>query len=537
MTAPSQAAHARGEATLSQPARLTIRIEPSQPIGQVDRNIFGHFIEHLGRCIYGGIFDPGSPLSDERGFRTDVLAAARRIGVPNLRWPGGNFASAYHWEDGVGPVAQRPARFDLAWRVLEPNTFGTDEFMAYAQELGAAPFLCVNTGSGTLDEAARWVEYCNLDAEKIPSHHALLRARNGHAAPYGVQLWGVGNEVYGAWQVGHAGAEAYARTCREFAYFMRAVDPGIKLVAVGADLPEWDEALLRLGGDSFDYISIHQYHGQEDYYATVAGAAFVEQRLALLAEEIDRAMPNLHRKTPIKIAMDEWNVCDVAWGTSEILPEPIVGEYLEDWQQQFALKDALFAAGVFHAMIRQCQHVTLANFAQLVNALGMIQTSPEGLYLTPMYHAFDLYANHTGALALPTRVEAAEGTVPAATIEDRREPRPEYIGIRHPVVRFVLRDVPFLDAQATCSADGGTLHLAVLNRHQRNEIAASLDLGGLRVRGPLRVTELNGADTQTPASFAHPDVAGLTVCELSELPQRYVFPAHSATVFDAPVES
>src|SRR5207249_3128156 len=243
------------------------------------------------------------------------------------------------------------------------------------------PYICINTGSGTLDEAAHWVEYCNLDAERFPSHHALLRARGDHPPPYDVKLWGIGNESYGSWQVGSADAASYARVCREYAYFMRAVDPSIRLVAVGADIPAWDEAVLRLAGDSFDYISIHQYHGQQDYAATVGAAAFVAQRLRLLAEEIDRAMRHLRRTRPIQIAMDEWNANDLAWGVAETIPELVAeeGEYLETSEQQFALKDALFGASVFHAMFRECRHVTMANVAQMVNFLGLVRTSAEGL--------------------------------------------------------------------------------------------------------------------------------------------------------------
>ena len=512
--------------------RLRIEVDPGRPVGTVSRNVFGHFAEHLGRCVYGGLFEPGSPLADERGFRADVLAAMRQIGTPNLRWPGGNFASAYHWEDGVGPAEQRPARFDLAWRALESNRFGTDEFMAYCAALGAAPYVCVNTGSGSLDEAARWVEYCNLAVERYPSAHALMRARNGHQAPYGVRLWGLGNEVYGAWQVGHAGAEGYARKAREFAYFMRAVDPEIRLVAVGADLPEWDETVLRVAGDAIDYLSIHQYHGQEDYRATVGAAAYLEGRLHLLGEVIDRVMPDLPRRRPVEIAMDEWNVCYAAWGTGEVQPRPVAGEYFDLFEQTFALKDGLFAAGVFHAMFRECRHVTLANLAQMVNANGMLTTSETGLLRTPVYHAFDLYANHSGPSVLPTRVAAREGSVPSFTAEDRREPGPPYVGLRAPYTRFSLRGVALLDAQATLSADGRTLYLAVINYDPDRAHAASLDLGGRRPAGPARVFELNGPDTQTPAGFARPDVATVSERDLPAAPAAHTFPPHSATVLE-----
>ncbi len=524
------------------PRRLAITVELDREIGTIDRRIFGHFIEHGGRCIYGGVFEPGSPLSDERGFRTDVLEAMRRLGVPVLRWPGGNFASCYHWEDGIGPRERRPARFNLAWRDFEPNTFGTEEFLAYCDALSTSrdrcePYICVNTGSGTLDEAAHWVEYCNVDATRLPTHYALLRGRNGHPAPHGVRLWGIGNESYGSWQVGSSSAEAYAHKCRQYAYFMRAVDPSIQLIAVGADIPAWDEAVLRLAGDSFDYLSIHQYHGQEDYLATVGAAAFVEQRLRLLGEEIDQTLPGLRRKEPIYIAMDEWNANDLAWGVAETIPEVSAqeGEYLEVSEQQFALKDALFAAGVFHAMFRQCRHVRIANVAQMVNFLGVLRTRPDGLLRTPLYHVLDLYANHSGPVAVPTRVAAREGAVPSFTAEDRREPQPRYVGLRAPFVRFTLRGVPFVDAQATLAADRRTLFLAMINYHPDETFDVELDVGRRMATGVAQVVELNGQDTHTPNTFERPDVTRLQYRTVPAPVQHYRLPAHSATVLELPL--
>ncbi|MBI3974286.1 MAG: alpha-N-arabinofuranosidase [Chloroflexi bacterium] len=522
--------------TTQTPPRLLIHVKPDQEIGTINRNIFGHFVEHMGRAIYGGVYDPDSPRVDERGFRRDVVDAMKRLGVPNLRWPGGNFASSYHWEDGIGPRARRVPRLDLAWRAYEPNTFGTDEYIEYARKLGAAPYICVNTGTGSFEEAARWVEYCNISSKEFPTHDALRREQNGHPEPYGVKLWGVGNEVYGQWQAGYASPQGYAGKCREFAHFMRAVDPSIKIVAVGADREAWDRAVLRTAGDAFDYISIHQYHGQPDYFATVGAAAYVERRLMMLADEIDGAMKVLHRATPIQIAMDEWNVCDVAWGTGDVLPEPVPGEYFEVWDQKFALKDALFAAGVFHAMFRQCRHVTLANLAQMVNANGMLTTTTDDLLLTPIYHVFDLYANHSGPTAVRTSVAAREGTVPSFTAEDWRQPSPQYIGLRAPFLRFSLRDVPFLEAQATLSQDRRTLYVAVVNYHPDEAIAAVFDFDGLRVHGAVRVAELNGEDTNTVATFEQRNVARLTLGELALPLDSYAFPAHSATVLECTCE-
>ena len=211
-----------------------IVVDPKKVVKPISRHIYGHFTEHLGRCIYGGIYEEGSPLSDERGFRKDVLEAVKRIKVPNLRWPGGNFVSNYHWEDGIGPKDQRPVRFDLAWQQEETNRFGTDEFIEYCREIGAEPYISINMGTGTLDEALHWLEYCN---GKGNTYYAQLRRKYGHPEPYNVKFWGIGNEMYGEWQVGHMTADEYARAAKEYTKWMKVFDPTIKAIAVGCDDP------------------------------------------------------------------------------------------------------------------------------------------------------------------------------------------------------------------------------------------------------------------------------------------------------------
>jgi hypothetical protein len=191
-----------------------IAVDPARPVGDLDRNVFGGFIEHLGRCIYGGIYEPGSPRSDQRGFRQDVLALLRDLRMGVLRWPGGNFVSNYHWADGIGPAAQRPRRPELAWGGEEPNTFGTDEFMSYCAELGTEPYVCLNMGTGTLADALAWVEYCNGTGR---TQWAQRRRDNGHPEPYRVKYWGLGNEMYGDWQIGAVSAEEYVREATRWA--------------------------------------------------------------------------------------------------------------------------------------------------------------------------------------------------------------------------------------------------------------------------------------------------------------------------------
>ena len=201
-----------GSSLMAQDLSARIKIDKDRVIGDIDKNIYGNFSEHLGRCIYGGIYDPGSKLSDKQGFRKDVLEAAKGLNVPILRWPGGNFVSGYHWEDGIGPKKDRPERTDLAWHTPEPNTFGTDEFIDYCRKMGTEPYFAVNLGTGTFDEARNWVEYCNV---KEGPYYAELRKKNGHPEPHNVKYWSLGNEVDGWWQMGHKNAEDYGKFALE----------------------------------------------------------------------------------------------------------------------------------------------------------------------------------------------------------------------------------------------------------------------------------------------------------------------------------
>ncbi len=256
-----------------------IKLDFDRQLGTIDRNIYGNFIEHLGRCIYGGIYDEGSPLSDSDGFRKDVLEAVRNLRISVLRWPGGNFSSGYNWKDGIGPKDLRPRRWDTAWQAEESNRFGTDEFIAYCRKVGAEPYICVNMGTGTMQEAADWVEYCN---GTMNTDWANLRRKNGHPEPYSVKLWGLGNEIYGSWQAGHKDATQYAQLAAEFAKMMRWIDPDIKLVACGGNNADWDRQVLEGVGQFADYISMHHYGGSLDTAKEIDDAHRLEQQVRVL---------------------------------------------------------------------------------------------------------------------------------------------------------------------------------------------------------------------------------------------------------------
>lgn len=481
-----------------------IKVDAERRIGQIHGNIYGHFVEHLGRCIYGGIYEEDSPVSDERGFRKDVLEAVKNIKCPLLRWPGGNFASNYHWKDGIGPKDERPVRFDLAWNKEETNRFGTDEFIEYCRAIGAEPYICVNIGTGNLDEAIHWLEYCNSTGN---SYYAKLRAKNGHPEPYQVKYWGVGNENYGEWQVGYRSAKEYAKVLREYAYFMKVVDPTIKIIAVGADEPEWDLEVVKTAGKYIDYISNHQYLGSDDYYETVASVYWVKKRLEVLKSVIEIAQPSMKEEEKVKIALDEWNI----WYR---------GNQENDLEENYALKDGLFAAGVFITMHKLCQSVTMANLAQLVNVLGAIHTDRKGLYLTPIYRAFELFVNHTGEIVLDVLINSESYNIEGKAFLDER--------------KFKLSNVPYLDASATLSRSKDKLYIAAVNYHLEKDIECPIFLEGFSPSAQAKVYELNGPDVMAVNDFDNPKRISIKDKTIKNISPgfSYVFPAHSATIIE-----
>ena len=471
-----------------------IKADGKKAIGRVNPNIYGHFIEHLGRCIYGGIYEEGSPLSDKRGFRKDVLKALKKIKVSILRWPGGNFASNYHWRDGIGPKGKRPIRLDTAWNAEDNNHFGSDEFVEYCREIKTEPYICLNLGTGTLDEALSWVEYCNY---KGNTDYSKLREKYGHKEPYQVKYWGIGNEIYGGWQHGHCSAKEYSRKCIEYAHFIKKIDPKIKVIAVGANNPEWDREVLKTAGEEIDYISNHQYFNPRDYYGTVGAPQYAEERLRLLDETIEKVMKDLKKEKRVEIGFDEWNI----WRS---------GTVENGLEEEYSLADGLFAAGIFHAMHRLCAAVTMANLAQLVNVIGAIYTTKEEMLLTPVYHTFDLYCNHTGEIALDTSVQSENFNT-------------EYLN---------LKNVPYLDASATMSKD--KFYLAVINRHQKDDLTARIELKNIFPKIGAKVFELNG-----PEPLAKNELGKLEKVKIKKIPFNniganfsYSFPAHSVSIIE-----
>jgi alpha-N-arabinofuranosidase len=464
-------------------------------------------VEHLGRCIYGGIFDEGSALSDERGFRGDVLKLLKDLRLAVLRWPGGNFVSNYHWQDGIGPKEHRPARLDLAWGGVESNRFGTDEFIEYCRELGAEPYICLNMGSGTLEEALAWVEYCNSARR---THWAELRRENGHTEPYGVPWWGLGNEIYGPWQVGALSADEYVGEATRWARAIRMVDPEAKLVSCGeVGWTDWDVQVINGLAGLVDLHSIHLYTGSDDYWTNVLAPHTAERAIATASTLLRRAAYNQRLAQAPRIVYDEWNV----WFRN------MTGGL----EERYVFHDALAVGLYLNIFVRNSAWVAMANMAQMVNAIAPIVTSPVSAVVQPIYYPFLLHAKgHLGT--------AVDAFVDGPTVETPEEhlSRWEYrIGDLGP---FTL-----VDAAATVDTDRRHLAVTLVNRSEHDELT-ELTLERGIIAGPAQVTCVTG--TGQPSSIEDVEQARCSEGEMVPSGSRLAvdLPARSFTLVEAKIE-
>ena len=493
----------------AQTATAVIKIDPDRVVGEVDPHIFGNFTEHLGRCIYGGIFDEGSSLSDENGFRKDVLNAVAGLGVTMLRWPGGNFASGYNWIDGIGPRDQRPARRDDAWGALESNRFGTDEFLKYCERVRAEPYLCINAGLGSVDDARHWVEYCN---EPGNTYWSQQRRKNGRQQPWGVKYWGLGNEIDGPWQLGHKNAEDYAKFALEAAKAMRRADESIVLIASGSsnfgpgsDWVGWNRTVLDRLKTEIDYISLHTYIGNRDNnFEKFLGvsARDIEDRIGVVQGQIRAARVGNANARPIYIAFDEWNV----WYRTLVSGEFNIGR--TGLEEKYNFEDALAMGMFLNAFFRHADVVKMANLAQLVNVIAPIFTNKESLFLQTTYFPLQEYAKQGGNQALDTLVQSPQF-------------KPDGGGA-----------VGYLDVSATYDPKTRRAFLNVLNRNEKQDIAARISNAAGPVTGSVDVWELNHTDLKAAHTFGNDKVvrpATKTVQAAGET-FAYTFPKHSLTI-------
>jgi len=471
-------------------------IDVSATLGRLDKRCYGQFIEHLGKCIYGGVWvGEDSHIPNFKGFRLDVLRAVRELKPCIIRWPGGNFSSGYHWLDGVGPRDRRPKRFDMAWGAEEPNTFGTDEFLEWCRLVNAEPFIVVNAGNGTPEEAARWVEYCNSKAD---TYYASLRHRYGRQDPYEVKIWGIGNELYGKWQIGFCldGAECARRTI-EFANEMKKVDPNIKLVAVGCEDPEWNLEMIKNAGEYFDYLSVHIYiKGDRPYRELAAVSQDIERRLRNVYGLIQSARRRYGIEKEIKIAFDEWNV----WHPEAKAPLH---------EQVTTVGDAVLTGAILNTLHRLCMAVPIGGFAQTINVLPLIIALEDGgIVYTPQYLVFKLYSTNTGDIVLKT-----------ATDTD------------HYMSSELKEPVPFIDLSATLTEDGKTVYLHIVNRHEKEDSEMEISFRGFKPKkgSQLYVAGENIQDRNTPED---PGKVGIEEAQIEATEESILLdlPAHSVNI-------
>ena len=455
----------------------TIRIDPQRGTRPYSRMLFGQFLEHFHRQVYGGVFEPGSPLADERGFRVDVINALRELKIPIVRWPGGCFVSAYHWKDGIGPLRQ--AAYEKAWRVEDPNIFGTDEFVKWCRLIGAEPYICTNAGTGTPEEMSDWVEYCNLESR---GRWAKLRQANGYARPHHVPYWSIGNENYGDWEMGAKTADEWGPFVAESAKMMKRVDPSIRLLAAALADADWTLKLLRHAGQYLDYVSIHGYWDPlwdddqpSDYLNCMSRALEPEAAIRLTKQIIGVA----GFEGCIGIAFDEWNLR--GWhhpkGNS---PEAIAARDRNDLNATYTMADAVFSAGFLHSCLRHSDTVRMANMAPVVNTRGPLFVHENGLVKRTTFHVLAMYAN------------LLEANVADIWMSSEAQP-------------LENSSVPVLDAVATCDDSRRVWSLACINRHPEKAIACRVNLGEQALPTRCKITNLRGDSPDAYNDIGSPD--------------------------------
>lgn len=451
-----------------------VTIDVEAPARAYSPMLFGGFIEHFHRQIYGGLFEPGSPLADERGFRKDVIAAMKELKLSVVRWPGGCFASGYHWKDGVGRT--RKAVADPVWGVTDPNTFGTDEFVAWCRLVGCEPYICTNAGNGTPEEMAEWVAYCNVKSGPM----AELRKAGGHAAPLNVRYWSVGNENWGAHEIGARRPAQWGPLVSRSAKLMRAVDPTIELAAAATPKRTWTLPLLKAAGSHLNYVAVHRYwlgywrrNAMPDYARCIVHAEGPEQMISEVVAILDEA----GCRGRIKIAFDEWNLRGwhhpgfprkkpVAPG-DEAAAELIGKRDINAIARQYTMADALFSASLLNACLRHCDDVGMANIAPIVNTRGPLYVHPKGIVRRTTFHVLAMYAN-----LLADRVGAAE--------------------VQSQPVWVNNRTIPCVDAVATTDKTRSRWAIALVNRHPSKPAACTVKLGRALLDGTYQATILAG---------------------------------------------
>lgn len=430
--------------------RARITFDRGFTLGPVPRRLFGSFVEHMGRCVYTGIFEPGHPSADEQSLREDVLALTKDLGTTVIRYPGGNFVSGYTWEDGVGPVADRPRRLDGAWHTLETNAFGLHEFVDWARLAEVEVMEAINLGTRGVDAARALVEYANHPAGTYLSD---LRRKNGAEEPFDIKLWCLGNEMDGPWQIGYKTADEYGRLAVEAARAMRMVDSDLELVVCGSSMLSmpsfgaWEQTVLTHTYEQIDYISLHAYYAEQDddVESFLASAVNMDQFIMSVIATADSVRARGRHRKQINLAFDEWNVFYRHFRTTETASRP---EVTRDWAEHppmgegaYDVTEAVVVGTLLNSLLRHGDRVKIANQAQLVNLLGMIRTEEQGpAWRQTIFFPFAVMA------------KTATGQILQAKVRSDRYPNKLY------------GDADLVDVSATWDEEQGTVALFVANR-------------------------------------------------------------------------
>lgn len=439
-------------------------------IGDIDRRIYGSFIEHLGRAVYGGIFEPGHPAADENGFRKDVIDLVKKLNVPIVRYPGGNFVSGYNWEDGVGPVENRPKRLDLAWGTTEPNTFGTNEFMEWCKKANTQCMMAVNLGTRGADEARNLVEYCN---HKGGTYWSDLRKSHGVAEPHNIKLWCLGNEMDGAWQMGAKTAVEYGRTALEASKVMKWTDPTIETVLCGSSsrnaktFGQWEVESLEVAYDSVDYVSLHQYYDNktDDIQSFLAKTLELDEFIYSVICACDYVKAKKRSKKTINLSFDEWNVWYHSndaefekWSTAPALLEDI-----------YNFEDALMVGSMLITLLRHCDRIKVACIAQLVNVIAPIMTKTGGgVFEQTIFYPFMHLSNYGKGVALLPLIDCPK--------YDCKE----------------FTDVPYLESIATYDEENEEMVIFCVNKSLDENALLSVNMLDFEGYKPVEFISMDG---------------------------------------------
>jgi len=453
-------------------------------VGEVDKRIFGSFIEHLGRAVYGGIYEPGHPEADAQGFRQDVLELIRQLNVPVVRYPGGNFVSSFNWEDSVGPAHLRPRRLDLAWRAVEPNLLGLNEFMAWTKQAKTEAMMALNLGTRGLEAASNLVEYCNHPGG---SYWSDLRKSHGVKDPHNIKLWCLGNELDGPWQVGQKTPDEYGRVAFETAKALKLFDPGLELVAVGSSngrmptFPQWEATVLEHCYDKVDYISVHQYfeNHKSDLPTFLGSSLSMDRFIDTVVATCDFAQAKKRGAKKINLSFDEWNV----WfhsndADTKLTPWTVGPAQLED---VYTFEDALVVGTLINSLLKHADRVKIACMAQLVNVIAPIMTRNGGpawkqTIFWPLFHA-STYGRGT-SLNVKLRVDAYDNKT--------------------------FGQVPYVDASAVLADDGQSLTVFAVNRSPDQSISLESRFAGFEAFRLVGHTVLHHSDIKAVNDEAHP---------------------------------